>query len=120
MWHDSEDRIGKAVERYEEGAVEAARLMLRNLDRRGVISPRIDLYLGHCHLEAEEYRAAIRRYRRCIAFGPESPAPWIGLGLCHGRLGQLDRAIDAFRRTAPSTGIRRRNLSICNLPVAVA
>ena len=56
MWHDSEDRLSKAVERFEEGAVEAARIMLRNLDRRGVISPRIDLYLGHCHLEAEEYR----------------------------------------------------------------
>jgi len=71
MWHDSEDRLSKAVERFEEGAVEAARIMLRNLDRRGVISPRIDLYLGHCHLEAEEYR--------------------------HGRLGHIERAIEAFR-----------------------
>ena len=97
MWHDSEDRLSKAVERFEEGAVEAARIMLRTLDRRGVISPRIDLYLGHCHLEAEEYRAAIRRYRRCVALSPESPAPWLGLGLCYGRLGHIDRAIDAFR-----------------------
>jgi tetratricopeptide (TPR) repeat protein len=97
MWHDSDDRLSKAVERFEEGAVEAARIMLRNLDRRGVISPRIDLYLGHCHLEAEEYRAAIRRYRRCVALSPESPAPWLGLGLCYGRLGHIDRAIDAFR-----------------------
>ena len=96
MWHDADDRLSKAVERFEEGAVEAARIMLRNLDRRGVISPRIDLYLGHCHLEAEEYRAAIRRYRRCVALNDESPAPWIGLGLCYGRLGLLERAIEAF------------------------
>ncbi|MDF1702865.1 MAG: tetratricopeptide repeat protein, partial [Planctomycetota bacterium] len=84
------------MERFEEGAVEAARIMLRNLDRRGVISPRIDLYLGHCHLEAGEYRAAIRRYRRCVALNEESPAPWIGLGLCYGRIGLLERAIEAF------------------------
>ncbi|MDA1195838.1 MAG: tetratricopeptide repeat protein, partial [Planctomycetota bacterium] len=96
MWHDADDRLGKAVERFEEGAVEAARIMLRTLDRRGVISPRIDLYLGHCHLEAGEHRAAIRRYRRCIALNEESPAPWIGLGLCYGRLGLLERAVDAF------------------------
>ncbi len=37
MWHDAEDRLSKAVERFEEGALEAARIMLRNLDRRGVI-----------------------------------------------------------------------------------
>ena len=96
MWHDADDRLSKAVERFEEGAVEAARIMLRNLDRRGVISPRIDLYLGHCHLEAGEYRAAIRRYRRCVALNDESPAPWIGLGLCYGRIGLLERAIEAF------------------------
>ena len=62
MWHDSEDRLGKAVERFEEGAVEAARIMLRNLERRGVLSPRIDLYLGHCHLDTTvaPYRAADR------------------------------------------------------------
>ncbi len=97
MWHDADDRLSKAVERFEEGAVEAARIMLRTLDRRGVISPRIDLYLGHCHLEAEEFRAAIRRYRRCVALNEESPAPWIGLGLCYGRLGLLERAIEAFQ-----------------------
>lgn len=96
MWHDAEDRLSKAIERFEEGALEAARIMLRNLDRRGVISPRIDLYLGHCHLEEGEHRAAIRRYRRSIALNGESPAPWIGLGLCYGRLGLLERAIDAF------------------------
>ncbi len=97
MWHDAEDRLSKAVERFEEGAVEAARIMLRNLDRRGVISPRIDLYLGHCHLEDGEHRAAIRRYRRSIALSADSPAPWIGLGLCYGRLGLLERAIEAFQ-----------------------
>jgi len=96
MWHDAEDRLSKAVERFEEGAVEAARIMLRQLERRGVISPRIDLYLGHCHLEDGQLRAAIRRYRRCIALRAESPAPWIGLGLCYGRLGLLERAIEAF------------------------
>lgn len=113
MWHDADDRLSKAVERFEEGAVEAARIMLRNLDRRGVISPRIDLYLGHCHLEAEEYRAAIRRYRRCVALNDESPAPWIGLGLCYGRIGLLERAIDAFEEAlARGPGIEEIH---CNL-----
>ena len=76
--------------------------MLRGLDRRGVVSPRIDLYLGHCHLEQDEVRAAIRRYRRCVALmpagSPQRAAPWIGLGLCYGRLGDIERATRAFRR----------------------
>lgn len=96
MWHDPDDRLGKAVERFEEGAIEAARLMLRNLDRQGVMSPRIDLYLGHCHLEEGQYAAAMRRYRRAISQAPDSPAAWMGLGLCFGRMGDLDRAIEAF------------------------
>ena len=90
--------------------------MLRNLDRRGVISPRIDLYLGHCHLEAEEYRAAVRRYRRCVSLAPDSPAPWIGLGLCYGRLGHLERAIDAFHealRRGPEIEEVHCNLTHC-------
>ena len=117
MWHDSEDRIGKAVERFEEGAVEAARIMLRGLDRRGVVSPRIDLYLGHCHLEADEHRAALRRYRRCIAQGIEGPAPWIGIGLCHGRLGRVERAIQAFQealRRRPEVEEAHCNLVHCH------
>ncbi len=96
MWHDSDRRLSKAVERFEEGELRVARTMLRNLDRRGVISPRIDLYLGHCHLESDQLRAAIRRYRRCVSLSPASAAPWIGLGLCYGRLGYLARATRAF------------------------
>lgn len=102
MWHDSDQRLSKAVERFEEGDLDAAQAMLRGLDRRGVISPRIDLYLGHCHLERDQLRAAIRRYRRAVALtaenGAQNAAPWVGLGLCYGRLGDIERATDAFVR----------------------
>ncbi len=102
MWHDSERRLAKAVARFEEGDLDAAQAMLRTLDRRGVISPRIDLYLGHCHLERDQLRAAIRRYRRALALAEENgahgAAPWVGLGLCYGRLGEIDRATRAFLR----------------------
>ena len=50
MWHDPEDRLSKAIERFEEADVETAWRMLRALERKGVESPRLDLYLGHCHL----------------------------------------------------------------------
>lgn len=96
MWHDSDRRLAKALERFEEGDLDTARTMLKSLDRQGVISPRIDLYLGHCHLESDQHRAALRRYRRAAALGKDKAAPWIGLGLCYGRLGDLSRAIDAF------------------------
>ncbi len=74
--------------------------MLRALERQGVISPRIDLYLGHCHLDED------RPGRRCGATGAASPsAPreasaWVGIALCHGRLGRLDRALEALRHAA--------------------
>ncbi|MCA9316304.1 MAG: tetratricopeptide repeat protein [Planctomycetes bacterium] len=96
MWHDADRRLAKAVQRFEEGDHAGARAMLRSLDRRGVISPRIDLYLGHCHLEDDQVPAALRRYRRSAALSPGSAAPWMGLGLCYGRLGHLDRAVKAF------------------------
>ena len=96
MWHDAEGRLDKAVASYDEGDLRTARTMLRGLDRRGVISPTIDLYLGHCHLGEDEIPAAIRRYRRCVALSPEDPAPWLGLGLCYGRLGRVHRALRAF------------------------
>ncbi|MFM8980392.1 MAG: tetratricopeptide repeat protein, partial [Planctomycetia bacterium] len=98
MWFDADQRLRKAVERFEEGDVEAARAMLRSLDRKGVVSPRIDLYLGHCHLEADRPEAALARYRKAAALSPEAAAPWVGLGLAHGRLGQLERAIVALGR----------------------
>lgn len=100
MWHDPDDRLRKAVERFEEDDVESAWRMLRSLERKGVESPRIDLYLGHCHLESNRPAAAIRRYRRAAARAPRRPEPWIGLGLAFGRLGRLRRARSAFRRAA--------------------
>lgn len=96
MWHDADGRLDKAVQRFDEGDREAARAMLRGLDRRGVVSPRIDLYLGHCHLEDDQVPAALRRYRRSAALSPRSAAPWMGLGLCYGRLGHVEKAIAAF------------------------
>src|SRR5207247_5425270 len=62
MWHDPDDRIKKAVERFEDDDPATARRMLRALERQGVISPRIELYLGHCHLEDGNADAALRRY----------------------------------------------------------
>ena len=117
MWHDSDRRLAKAVERFEDGDVQAARAMLRQLDRRGVISPRIDLYLGHCHLETDQLNAALRRYRRSVQLDPSRAAAWMGLGLCHGRLGRLDRAIAAFERAArcqPDLEEAHCNLAHCH------
>lgn len=117
MWYDADERLRKAVERFEEGDLEAARAMLRGLDRRGVISPRIDLYLGHCHLEADRPEAALARYRRAAALSPEAAAPWIGLGLVHGRLGQIERAVGAFERALelePEAEEAHCNLTHCH------
>ena len=46
MWHDPEDRLRKAIERFEDDDVETAWRMLRALERKGVSSPRIHLYLA--------------------------------------------------------------------------
>lgn len=100
MWHDAEHRIEKAIARFEEGDLRAAQSMLRTLDRKGILSPRIDLYLAHCHLHEDRIDAARRRYRRAAAARPEDGAAWVGLGLCHARLGRLSPAIRAFRRAA--------------------
>jgi predicted Zn-dependent protease len=100
MWYDPDDRISKALVRYEEGDLRAASAMLRALDRRGVESPRIDLYLGHCHLEQDRPEAALRRYRRAVRRSPADARAWIGVGLSMGRMGRLDSALRAFRRAA--------------------
>ncbi len=106
MWHDPDDRLQKAVDRYDEGDLDTARTMLRALDRQGVISPRIDLYLGHLHLDADHPRAALRRFRRCLALDGGQVGAWIGLALCHGRLGQIDRAIASLEHAARLDGER--------------
>ncbi len=98
MWHDPDDRLQKAVDRFEEGDVETARSMLRALDRLGVLSPRIDLYLAHCHLEDDRPRAALRRYRRALGLDPREASAWVGVALCHGRLGRLESAVEALER----------------------
>jgi len=100
MWHDPDDRLQKAVDRYERGDVDAAQRMLRALDRQGVVSPRIDLSLGHCHLDEDRPQAALRRYRRCIAISPDETSAYVGVALCHGRLGQIQQAVDALRHAA--------------------
>ena len=58
MWHDPDDRLQKAIERFEEDDIETAWRMLRGLERKGVESPRLELYLGHCHLELDRPEAA--------------------------------------------------------------
>ena len=100
MWHDPDDRLQKAIDRYEAGDVAAARTLLRALDRLGVISPRIDLYLGHCHLEEDRPRAALRRYQRCVGMSPDEVSAYVGIALCHGRLGRIQDAVDALRHAA--------------------
>lgn len=98
MWHDPDDRLQKAIERFEEDDIETAWKMLRGLERKGVESARLELYLGHCHLELDRPEAAIRRYRRALRSNPRRGEPWVGLGLAFGRLGRLRRACSAFRR----------------------
>lgn len=98
MWHDPEDRLQKAIERFEEADVATAWRMLRGLEKKGVESPRIELYLGHCHLEFDRPEAAVRRYRRAARLAPRRGEPWVGLGLALGRLGRLRKACAAFRR----------------------
>jgi tetratricopeptide (TPR) repeat protein len=100
MWHDPDNRLQKAVDRYESGDLETARTMLRALDRQGVISPRIDLYLGHCHLHDDLPQAALKRYRACVALRPDEVSAWIGIALCHGRLGHVDRALEVLNHAA--------------------
>jgi predicted Zn-dependent protease len=100
MWHDPEDRLQKAVDRFEAGDVAGAAAMLRGLERMGVISPRIELYLGHCHLEEDRPQAALRRYRRAVALRPMDASAWVGLALCHGHLGGVERAVEALQRAA--------------------
>src|SRR5262245_34897465 len=100
MWHDPDDRISRAIRRFEDDDVATARRMLRALERQGVESPRIELYLGHCHLEDGNPDAALRRYRRASGLAPRRAEPWIGMGLAYGRLGRLRRARSAFRRAA--------------------
>lgn len=117
MVYDADRRLQKAVERFEEGDLATARSMLKGLDRRGVVSPRIDLYLGHCHLEDDRLEAALARYRRAAALSPESAAPWIGLGLAHGRIGQIERAVAAFERALalePKSEEAHCNLTHCH------
>jgi hypothetical protein len=61
MWYDPEDGLAKAIAHFDAGEVDRAQAMLRDLDRQGVVSPRLDLYLGHCHLEGDRPEAALRR-----------------------------------------------------------
>lgn len=98
MWHDPEDRLTKAIERFEEADLETAWRMLRALERKGVESPRLELYLGHCHLELDRPEAAVRRYRRAARLSPRRGDAWLGLGLAFGRLGRVRKACSAFRR----------------------
>src|SRR5687768_4396993 len=100
MWRDPENRLQKAIDRFDEGDLDAARRMLRALERQGVESARIELYLGHCHLEEDRPEGALRRYRRAATLAPKRPEPWIGVGLAYGRLGRFRRARRAFRRAA--------------------
>ncbi|MFV1958561.1 MAG: tetratricopeptide repeat protein, partial [Planctomycetota bacterium] len=113
MWHDPDDRLQKAIDRYGEGDVGTARRMLRALDKQGVLSPRIDLFLGHCHLDDDQPRAALRRYRRCLAIRSDDVDAWVGVALCQGRLGHLDRAARTLERATRLD--RRREEVHCHL-----
>jgi tetratricopeptide (TPR) repeat protein len=115
-FRDPEDRLERAISRFDRGEVGAARAELHSLLRMGYRSVEVYLYLGHCGLEAQNLRAALRRYRQAHRAARRHPAVCLGRAIVAARRLRFPRAVTLFRRALaldPSLQEAHDNLILC-------
>jgi Flp pilus assembly protein TadD len=84
------------------GAMDAVRQQLAALKAAVERNPNDSgalIQLGNMYMDAAKYPQAIEYYERGLALH-DDPAVRTDLGICYKQAGQLDKAVEAFRRSA--------------------
>ena len=97
-FRDPEDKLQRAMSRFERGKLEDARGELKALLEIGYRSVEVYLYLGHCDLEAGDLGRALSWYRQAGQCNPGHPDVYLGRGVVAARSLRFGRATRLFRR----------------------
>ena len=94
---------------YEEALERAARLLSHPQSRQFAMSMRAE-----CLRSLERWGDAAAAFESILESEPENVAAYVGLGWCHKRNGELDRAVESMERlvaTHPGEAIGHFNLA---------
>jgi tetratricopeptide (TPR) repeat protein len=62
--------------------------------------------LGNAYFDTDQYPEAIDAYSKALAIDPKNPDVRTDMGIMYRRLGQVDKAIQAFRQAAQDQPMR--------------
>lgn len=74
--------------------------------------------LAHCYKEADRWAQAFQLYQASAASLPNSPDPWVGMGMCYSEVWKLDEAEKCFRtalKLAPEHAMAMNNIGLIYL-----
>jgi tetratricopeptide (TPR) repeat protein len=97
-WFDAEEHADRALQMYESGRWAEAEAELRKALALNPDQPEWHFNLGLTLEAASRDIEALVAYERSVALMPDQVEPLLAAGIVAGRVGQLDRALDYFRR----------------------
>jgi tetratricopeptide (TPR) repeat protein len=91
--------VKKASEKIRAGDFDAATALLEPVLAKNPADANALFYLGLARVGKQEYREAAESLARVTELQPDFSGAWLELGICHGKLGEAEKALAAYDRT---------------------
>jgi tetratricopeptide (TPR) repeat protein len=95
---EAEAGVKKASERIRTGDLDGATALLNEVLAKNPTDVNALFYLGLARAGKQQYREAAQSLVRVTELQPAFPGAWLELGICYGKLGDVDKALSAYDR----------------------
>jgi tetratricopeptide (TPR) repeat protein len=95
---EAEAGVKKASEKLRSGDLDGATALLEGVLARNPMDANALFYLGLSRAGKQRYKEAIEPLTRVTELQPAFPGAWLELGICYGKLGDVERALDAYEK----------------------
>jgi tetratricopeptide (TPR) repeat protein len=91
--------VKKASEKIRGGDFDGAVALLEPVLAKSPADANALFYLGLARAGKQQYREAVEPLTRVTELQPDFSGAWLELGICHGKLGDVDKALADYDRT---------------------
>jgi tetratricopeptide (TPR) repeat protein len=93
---EAEEGVQKASEKIRVGDFDGAAALLEPVLARNPADVNALFYTGLARAGKQQYREAVKSLIRVTELQPAFPGAWLELGICHGKLGDVEKALSAY------------------------